>query len=1324
MNRALVVLCVAGVFELAGCRLGDRGEPEAEPAGAGTETVRSAVKVADAAGLAHPEYDLDVGSDFFGIGSRPGEEISAKMLDGFRLISVSAALPTLFNATFIRNDDPLSPYYRVGNSWAWGLSETQLLDIYANANVRIVDIATYLEGGDRTYAAVWLDNTDPQHVDYKLVLHTTPADFQAQMQPTSPPDLGWRVIDVETQPVPGDEGKYEVSGVAIKNMDAASTRQQWFGYGPLAGNTVVPPADATQVQTWSLGKGIADNQARTADLSSPFGDGNFFWVAEATLDNPRPESLADPDCTKVVDQSTERNWWFADLKIESSSDDEGKEEFVSHSLTRFGGRPGKLKSYKAALAGNAVRYAGVIYDNGPPPIQGTPDSTNNVVLQKVDAAFINRMKRWGLPGGALALVRNGQLIYARGFGFSDLSNDHPRLAQPDDLFRLASVSKPINESMLLRLLNDDKNTKPVHTIGGGAVTLDTHPFGEIFEYEPPLVAGDCDVDGLAGTNDTSGCHLGHIRLRDLLFHRSGLQNIGNAGTPDIPQNFSYDIPSAHDPKAWTDRELYWRCLTMVPDPPLICVRPGPFVKPPGVLFTYMNAEYQIVLAVVEKLSGMSYEAYLAEVLAPLQLDKIRPARFSELPDLPGFPQAIPYTIPLPACNAVPEGTRSADYNVFPVPPPIDDGRTTHNYMGSASIAASMIDLVRWGTSINGSRGGYRIFSGSPVADDVFNLDFRGGDPGCLACAVPGDTTGYPFEHGGLFNFDAQARTRMLANGITWAFAVNGTSLNCNQQNTHAFPMDGSFDGELRDDLESIFAVAPGKAGCSTFLPDVDHFSSYKPNEAHALCQDVSATAGPSCTATVTAAQIGAGSTGGVPTLTTGGTFGPGSHPVGIAVGNNTLGFSRCSATFAVTDGTPPTVVAPAALTATVCFGGGTVTIGQATATDNCATNLQPTGLVTSKNGISLSPPIPVIGGQASLTPGLYIVQWTVSDGIFTRSASQTVTVAPDATVPVVTAPATFSQKICQTRAVINVGQATATDNCPVTVTGQVVTSNGVTLPSPITITGGQVDLGLGTHTIRWTASDGFNTSPAAIRFVTVSPTIESSLSYDVQDRAQIRLPGGGFAAVLSAGTGTTHIGQDARTGAILSVGSVTIQHRAIVDGTVTSAGTITKDTDATAGTQTQGASVFLPALPTLPAFPPATGGTFTVNSGTRNQAPGSFTSVSVNGGTLVLAAGDYFFQSLTMNANGTVRVAPTTRVFVRDNIGFLTPFRASSGTAIQAIFFGFAGSNLSLPIRFDGTLVAPNATVSFGSGPGVTYTGSFYGRRLQVNPASALVCSP
>jgi hypothetical protein len=340
------------------------------------------------------------------------------------------------------------------------------------------------------------------------------------------------------------------------------------------------------------------------------------------------------------------------------------------------------------------------------------------------------------------------------------------------------------------------------------------------------------------------------------------------------------------------------------------------------------------------------------------------------------------------------------------------------------------------------------------------------------------------------------------------------------------------------------------------------------------------------------------------------------------------------------------------------------------------------------------------------------------------SCTASVTVV-DQTPPVLTPPANETVGICTDAAEVTVGQATATDNCasPLTPTGQVVALNGVPIAPPIPVTNGQADLSIGTNTIRWTVSDGVNTSTVD-QTVVVGTVIEAGQSFLVDDRGRVLNGAGGFGAVLNAGTGTTRIGNDTRTGAVLSRGPVTIQHRAIVNGNVVSAGTVTRDADASViGTITANGTVVLPPLPTLPAFPPPTLGSFTVNSGTQARAPGSYVAGTVNGGTLVLAAGDYFFDSLTINAGAVVRATPTTRVFVRDTLIFNAPIRAPAGTAVQAIVLGFAGANLSMTATFNGTLIAPNANVQLGTGAGLTFTGSFFGRILEVTPASTLVCS-
>ena len=62
-------------------------------------------------------------------------------------------------------------------------------------------------------------------------------------------------------------------------------------------------------------------------------------------------------------------------------------------------------------------------------------------MESFDQAVRDLMGKYNVPGGAVAVVHDGKLFYARGFGYADIENKVA--VQPDALFRIASVSKPI-----------------------------------------------------------------------------------------------------------------------------------------------------------------------------------------------------------------------------------------------------------------------------------------------------------------------------------------------------------------------------------------------------------------------------------------------------------------------------------------------------------------------------------------------------------------------------------------------------------------------------------------------------------------------------------------------------------------------------------------------------------------------------------------------------------------------------------------------------------------------------------------------------------------
>src|SRR5918992_3383170 len=82
------------------------------------------------------------------------------------------------------------------------------------------------------------------------------------------------------------------------------------------------------------------------------------------------------------------------------------------------------------------------------PISGAAAPGMGVYDQKIP----NLMRNYTIPGGAVAVLRDGKLIYARGFGYADVENQTP--VQPDALFRIASVSKPITGVAIMKLVEE------------------------------------------------------------------------------------------------------------------------------------------------------------------------------------------------------------------------------------------------------------------------------------------------------------------------------------------------------------------------------------------------------------------------------------------------------------------------------------------------------------------------------------------------------------------------------------------------------------------------------------------------------------------------------------------------------------------------------------------------------------------------------------------------------------------------------------------------------------------------------------------------------
>ena len=186
-----------------------------------------------------------------------------------------------------------------------------------------------------------------------------------------------------------------------------------------------------------------------------------------------------------------------------------------------------------------------------------------------------------IPGGALAVVRDRRLIYARGYGAADPS--HGARVRPDSLFRIASVSKAITGVAVLKLIESAQ------------LGLEDRAF-ELLDLEP-----------LAG--EKLNPELRRITVRQLLHHTGG-----------------WDRKESGDPM-FRPREIARQAGVPPPARPETVIRwmlSRPLDFKPGTRESYSNFGYCVLGRVIEKASDTSYERFVRErVLAPVGITRMR-----------------------------------------------------------------------------------------------------------------------------------------------------------------------------------------------------------------------------------------------------------------------------------------------------------------------------------------------------------------------------------------------------------------------------------------------------------------------------------------------------------------------------------------------------------------------------------------------------------------------------------------------------------------------------------------------------------------------------
>ena len=181
---------------------------------------------------------------------------------------------------------------------------------------------------------------------------------------------------------------------------------------------------------------------------------------------------------------------------------------------------------------------------------------------RVDALFTSHENELH-PGYAVAIIRNGEVILARGYGLADLETRRP--ISPDTPFNLASLSKQFTGAAVAL------------EIGEGRMNLD---------------------DRLARHRPDAPAFMSEITIAHLVYMTSGL--------PEY-----YTLPSPRG--GWSSEDEF-----TVDDAIRAVYAAGALEYEPGTRWTYSNINYQLLAQAVAATSGGSFPAYVdSNIFKPL-----------------------------------------------------------------------------------------------------------------------------------------------------------------------------------------------------------------------------------------------------------------------------------------------------------------------------------------------------------------------------------------------------------------------------------------------------------------------------------------------------------------------------------------------------------------------------------------------------------------------------------------------------------------------------------------------------------------------------------
>ena len=687
------------------------------------------------ASLGEPLQEAPTGWWWY-VGQTPAQVATLISSKNGRLVSlrVESASPLLFDVALVQNTGT----YNKDWWWYYGLTQQQLQDNCTANDARLISVEPYVVGGTTYFAAIMLHNVGADYSGWWWYYGLTPAQIQTHLIANKA-----RLIDLRQY----TSGTSTVYGVVMVPNTGANQSGWWWYYG-------LTPA---QVQTY-----LTTNNAYLISIDPADSAGSTFNVVM----NAAPSGLGW--------------WWYYGETVASA-----ESLAVSNNARIF-----DVKSY---VAGGSQLVAVLMFANTWNSTQTANGSCDNTVISgwqssppavglgstssttSYDSVITALMTKYQVPGGAVAVINNGKLVLARGYGLSDTGNS--LIAHPDSLFRVASVSKQITSAVVLTLIQN------------GKLALTDKPFAMLgFTPDPkrPQTAA-----------------LANITIQELLQHtggwsrETGCSNCGNEGDPmfeseaiSAAQGIAAPPNCDHIIEYMLSQPVYWT---------------------PGTVYDYSNFGYCVLGAVIEKVTGKTYAKYAtSSVLAPAGAAGIVQGRTIWAADR----EVVYYDYP-GAGFFTGQDVFATSLNAYTNP--------YGNFYLEAMAAhgawvASPVDLLRFQAALDGRNGHTPLLNSTSLADLTSN-------PGVLWSEInkanklvtftpSGEWYGMGWQVNSLGNWwhtgslpGTSTEQVHASNGFGWAALFNSR------------PSDPQFFTDLDNDLWTAFS------GTSSFLT-TDLFNQY------------------------------------------------------------------------------------------------------------------------------------------------------------------------------------------------------------------------------------------------------------------------------------------------------------------------------------------------------------------------------------------------------------------------------------------------------------------------------------------------------------------